>query len=197
MENNTNTKEFDHESSLKVIYEMIESAKSKIGGNYFYYLFWGYLVVATCIIEYLLISVVNYPQHYIVWSVLMPLGTIITFIFYMRQKKSVTSKSFVGTTMFYLWSGWLVSFIILLLFIILKQEYNLIFPVSMAMYGLGIFVSGGVVNFKPLLLGAIVAWMASVVAFFVPYQGQLMIMTGVVVVAYIIPGHLLKTKSKA
>jgi len=197
MENNSNIKEFNHEAGLKVIYEMIESAKSKIGKNYFYYLFWGYLVMATCVIEYLLIAVVKYPQHYIVWPVLMVSGTLVTFLFYLREKRAVTSKTFIGTTMGFLWSGWVISFVILLLFANLKQDYNIIIPVTLAMYGLAIFVSGGVVNFRPLLLGAVVAWMGSVAAFFVPYQGQLMIMMGVVVVAYIIPGHILKNKSKA
>jgi hypothetical protein len=197
MENGTNTKEFNHEAGLKVIYEMIESAKSKIGKNYFYYLFWGYLIAATCIIEYVLIVLVKYPHHYFIWPVLMPLGTIVTILFYLREKRAVTSKSFIGTTMGFLWSGWVISFVILLLFVNLKNDYNLIIPVTLAMYGLAIFVAGGVVNFRPLLLGAVMAWLASIAAYFVPYNVQLMIMTGVVVVAYIVPGHILKNKSKS
>jgi len=47
-----------------------------------------------------------------------------------------------------------------------------IFPVVIAMYGLASFVSGGVVNFKPLIIGAVIAWLASVAAFFVPYLYQ-------------------------
>jgi hypothetical protein len=197
MENNTNTNGFNHDDGLKVIYAMIESAKSKIGKNYFYYLFWGYLVMATCLIEYLLMVWAKYPQHYLVWSILMPLGAVITIIFYMGQKKAVISKTFIDTTMGYFWAGWVVSFLIMLLFVNLKHEYNLILPLSMTMYGLGIFVSGGMVSFRPLILGAIVAWLASVAAFFVHYQIQLMIMAGVVIVAYIVPGHILKNKSKA
>jgi len=197
MEDQTNMKEFNHEAGLKVIYEMIESAKSKIGKNYFYYLFWGYLVVATCLLEYLLITVARYPYHYLAWTVLMPLGSLITLIFYLRQKKSVKSKTYISTTMGFLWGGWLISFVILIVFANLKHEYTLILPMAMAMYGLAIFISGGVVNSRPLLFGAVVAWMASVAAFFVPYLGQLLIMTGVVIVSYIVPGHLLKRQSKA
>jgi hypothetical protein len=115
----------------------------------------------------------------------------------MGQKKAVISKTFIDTTMGYFWAGWVVSFLIMLLFVNLKHEYNLILPLSMTMYGLGIFVSGGMVSFRPLILGAIVAWLASVAAFFVHYQIQLMIMAGVVIVAYIVPGHILKNKSKA
>jgi hypothetical protein len=194
---NQNLKEFNHETSLKLIYEMIESAKTKIGKNYFYYLFWGYLVVAACLLDYFLITVAGYPKHYLVWNILMPLGTIISFIFYWRQKNAAKSKTYISTTMGYLWTGWLVSFVILMLFANLTKEYILIIPIVMAMYGLAIFVSGGVVNFKPFLWGAALAWVASVAAFFVPYLVQLLIMAGVVIVSYIIPGYLLKRLSKS
>jgi hypothetical protein len=197
MEKQQDSKEFNHEAGFKIIYEMIESAKSKIGKNYFYYLFWGYWVVAACLLEYFLIKVANYPYHYLVWTIMMPLGCFITLVFYTRMKRTVNSKTFIGTTMGFLWGGWFISFIILLVFANLKHDYTLILPMTMAMYGLAIFVSGGVVQFRPLLLGGIVAWLGSIGAFFVPYLGQLVILTGVVIISYIIPGHLLKQLSKA
>jgi hypothetical protein len=197
MENNADNKDFHPEASLKIIYEMIESAKSKIGSNYFYYLFWGYLVAVTCLIEFVLITLVKYSGHYLVWPVLMAAGALVTVLFYVREKKTHSSKSFIGTTMSYLWLGWAVCFCILLLFLNLRHDYTLILPMIMAMYGLAVFISGGVVNFKPLIFGAVIAWIASVVAFFVTYPVQLIIMVGVVLAIDIIPGHLLKNKSKA
>jgi hypothetical protein len=193
---NQDVKELNYEASLKVIYEMIESAKTRIGKNYFYYLFWGYLIVVTCLLEYFLITVAKYPKHYLVWTILMPLGALITLIFYMRNKKDTKSKTYIGTTMGYFWSGWLVSFTILLLFSNLKHDYMLFIPMILAMYGLAAFVSGGVVNFKPLLWGAAVAWIAAVASFFVPYLAQLLILSGVVVVSYVVPGHMLMRLSK-
>jgi len=54
-----------------------------------------------------------------------------------------------------------------------------------------------VVNFKPLLFGAAVAWIASVIAFFVTYPVQLILLAAMVTVSHIIPGHILRNKSKA
>lgn len=197
MENLTNTNEFNHEAGLKVIYEMIESAKSKIGRNYFYYLFWGYLVAFTSLAELFLITVVKYSYHFLVWPVLMPAGCVITFIFYWRQNKQAISKTYIGKAMGYLWTGWFISLVILLLFVNLKQDFSAIIPLILAMYGMAIFVSGGIVSYRPLILGGIITWMASVTAYFMPYAVQLLIMAGTVIVAYIIPGHLLKRQSKA
>jgi hypothetical protein len=193
---NQNLNELSHETSFKIIYEMIESAKAKIGNNYFYYLFWGYLIVATCLLEYFLITAVKYQEHYLVWPILMPLGVLITLFFYLRQKRNNTSKTYVGITMSYFWGGWMISFSVLMLFANLKQEYMVIIPVILAMYGLAAFVSGGVVSFRPLIWGAVLAWTAAVVSYFLPYLAQLLVLAGVVIISYIIPGHMLKQLSK-
>ncbi|MBN2813939.1 MAG: hypothetical protein JXQ80_07660 [Bacteroidales bacterium] len=192
MENNV----LKHEASLKIIYDMIESAKSRIGRNYFYYLFWGYLVAFTCIAEFLLIKVVQYPQHYLVWPILMTLGTLVTLWFYLRQKRAEGARTFIGTAMAYLWLGWMISLGILIFFANMRQAYGVILPTAMAMYGLAIFVSGGLVNYKPLIWGALLAWISGIIAFLVPYPVQLLIFTGAVALSYIVPGHLLKIKSK-
>lgn len=192
MENNL----LNHEASLKLIYDMIESAKSRIGRNYFYYLFWGYLVAFTCIAEFLLIAVLHYQKHYLVWPVLMSLGTLITFWFYFRQKRTEGARTFISAAMAYLWLGWMISLGILIFFANVQQAYGVILPTAMAMYGLAIFVSGGLVNYKPLIWGAPVAWLGAIGAYFVQYPMQLVVFTGVVVLSYIVPGHLLKSKSK-
>src|SRR5512133_1052880 len=173
MENNTTSKEFNAEESIKAIVEMIQSTKSRIGKNYFYYLFWGYLVAFTAILEYLLLSVFEYSKHYMVWPVFMTAGSVITVIFYVREAKSKTTRTFVGTAMEYLWLGWFISFSILMLFVNLNHYYMLILPLIMVMYGLGIFVAGGIVNFRPLMVGGVVAWLASLGAFFTEYPIQL------------------------
>ncbi len=195
METRNNSEEFNPEASLKVIYEMLQSTRAKIGKNYFYYLFWGYLVAATCIAEYVLITVVEYNKHYLVWPAFMVIGLFISLIFYFRDNKARTSRSYVGTTIGLLWSGWFVSLCILILFLNLKGDYLLILPVIMSMYGLAVFVTGGVVSFRPLMFGAVLAWTGSMIAFFEPYTIQLIIMIAVVIFSYVIPGYILKAKA--
>ncbi len=195
MENNAETRDMTPEASLKVIYDMIDSARIKIGNNYFYYLFWGYLVAFTALLEYALIQL-EYAKHYMVWIVLMSLGALITFIFYYRSVKSSPSRTFIGTAMSYFWGGWAVSFLILLFFNFMQSSYGLILPVIMALYGLAQFTAGGIMSFRPLILGAIITWICSVVAYFVPYEAQLLILAGSIVITHVIPGHMLKNKSK-
>ena len=187
---------FSHEEGLKTIYAMIESTKGTIGENYLYYLLWGYLVAITCILEFIFIRVLHYGKHYLLWPVLMGFGLVISVLFMWRQKRKKTHSTFIGNVMVYLWGGWFISFMILLVFVILLQEHRAIMPVIMVMYGLGIFISGGVMSFRPLIVGGLIAWAAAVLAFYQTHQVQLLIMTIVVIVSYIIPGHVLRNRSK-
>jgi hypothetical protein len=196
METFDENRSFNPEEGLKTIYAMIQSAKSTIGGNYRYYLLWGYLVLTACLLEFILIRMVDFNQHYIVWPLLMGFGTLITAMWAIRQKISSKSQSHIGRVMSYLWGGWLISFLILMLFANLRHDYEFILPLTLAMYGLGIFVSGGVVDFKPLIIGGIISWMAAVLTFFQPYTVQLLLVSVVILVSYIIPGHMLRVLSK-
>jgi hypothetical protein len=187
---------FSHEDGLKTIYAMINSTKGSIGENYLYYLLWGYLVGLACILEFFLMRVVHYEKSYQVWPVLMGLGMVLTGLMTWRMKKNSTHRTFIGNMMGYLWMAWLISLVILLFFANMRQDYSIILPLTMVMYGMGIFVSGGMISFRPLIIGGIVSWIASVVAFFQPHDVQLLLMTGTVIVSYIIPGHMLRQSSK-
>ena len=75
-------------------------------------------------------------------------------------------------------------------------SYSLILPVCMVMYGVGAFVSGSVLQFKPLTIGGIICWAAAFIAHHVDYEYQLLLMSFAVICSYIIPGYILKKNYK-
>jgi hypothetical protein len=187
---------FSHEDGLKTIYAMITSTRNTIGENYLFYLLWGYLVGLACISEYILMRIVHYEQHYMVWPVLMGLGMVLSGFLTIRRQKRSTYKSAIGNIMSYLWGGWLVSLLIIMYFVTQIGNHSLILPFTMVMYGMGIFISGGVISYRPLIIGGIISWIAAVVAYFQPYNVQLLLMTATVIVSYVIPGHMLRIEAK-
>jgi hypothetical protein len=196
METKNESMGFSYEDGLKTIYAMITSTKSSMGENYMFYLLWGYLVGLACVSEFLLIRVVHYAQHYMVWPVLMGLGMVLSGVLTLRRQKASTHKSFIGNIMSYLWGGWLVSLLIITYFTSQLQNHDLILPFTMVMYGMGIFISGGVINYRPLIIGGIISWLAALVSYFQPYTVQLLLMAATVIVSYIIPGHMLRIEAK-
>jgi hypothetical protein len=196
METKNESMEFSYEDGLKTIYSMIASTRNTIGENYRFYLLWGYLVALACSVEYILLQVVHYERHYYVWPVLMGFGMIVTGVLALRRQKAGTHRSFIGNIMSYLWGGWLVSFLLIIYFAVHLNNHIIILPLTMVMYGMGVFVSGGVINYRPLIIGGIISWLTALIAFYQPYTLQLLLMTVTVIVSYIIPGHMLRIESK-
>ena len=120
-----------------------------------------------------------------VWPVLMGFGMVVSGVLTLRRQKASTHKTFIGNIMGYLWGGWVVSLLIIMFFATQLQNYSLILPLTMVMYGMGIFISGGVMSYRPLIIGGIISWIAALVAYFQPYNVQLLIMTATVIVSYI------------
>ena len=82
MDNTEN--DFSPQQSLQLIESMINRAKDKFAEDGSMYLLWGWLVFVCSLVQFILLHVINYPQHYIVW-----LATIPVFIyqyFYIKKK---------------------------------------------------------------------------------------------------------------
>ena len=110
----TNEKELKPEESLKIINDMISSAKSNLSHNSFYFLFWGWLVALTNIGEFLIANFTNYPHPYIVWFMVFP-GLLISFIYGYRKKKTEKVTSHIDKIHLLVWVSFTISYFILII----------------------------------------------------------------------------------
>lgn len=62
----------------------------------------------------------------------------------------------------------------------------------MVLYGIGLFGSGGILEFKPLIYGGIFCWLCAIAGYEVQNSYQLLVLASAVLGGYIIPGYLLK-----
>jgi hypothetical protein len=179
------------EESLDIIRRMITTAKQELKDESFYFLLWGWLVFISCLVHYIMIQI-NSPYQGISWAVLMPLGGIITMVYGIKQDKKTRVKSYIDELMKYVLIAFLVSLFTVLIFMS-KLGLNT-YPMVMIIYGIWLFVSGGALKFRPLIIGGIVNWIMAVIAFFFNFEIQLLILATAVLLGYIIPGHLLKLR---
>jgi hypothetical protein len=187
---------FDQNASLKLIREMIETSKTNYKENVIFFLLWGWLGMAASIIQFILLKI-NYPQDWLPWPVLMSAGAIVSVIIGIRIGKRTTVWSYISKMMVYLWYGFFVTVVILIVFANLgKMPWHAAQPMIVALYGLGTFVSGGALKFKPLIWGGIFSWICAIIAFIVPYEYGLLVIAASILVAYLIPGYILKNKNR-
>lgn len=182
--------------SLQIISSMINTVQKRFSENGFLYLLWGWLVFFCGIAQFILLHFFKYPYHSAVWS-LTWVALIFQIIYLKKKKASSAVKTYTDSIIGYIW----ISFLILMA-VILSQfmhvEWNvmlsLVIPILLALYGLPVFLCGALLRFRPLIIGAICCWILSVFAGFISYEYQILLIPAAMVVAWIIPGYILRKK---
>jgi hypothetical protein len=62
------------------------------------------------------------------------------------------------------------------------------------LYGLGTFVSGLLLKFRPLIICGIINWILAMIAVKFDFDSQMLFGAAALLISYIIPGHLLAMK---
>ena len=67
----------------------------------------------------------------------------------------------------------------------------------MLLYGMATLISGGLLNFKPLVIGSLFSFICAISSIFVAEREQFLCIAVSLLLSYIIPGHLLQAKYKS
>jgi hypothetical protein len=190
----TNEKELSPQESIELIQTMINKTKGVVADDSFYFLLWGWLVFACCLVQFYLKVYLQFPQHYYVWM-LMPVGGIISAVYGSRQAKKTHVKSFVDESLDYLWIALGLAFVVLITVNILNgKAWETAFTYYIILYGIGTFVTGMLLRFRPLVIGGLFNFVLAVVSIKFQYEYQLLVGALAILTSYIIPGHLLRIR---
>jgi hypothetical protein len=183
------------EQSLQVIQSMIEKAKNQLSENGHLYLLWGWVIFIASAGQFVLLNIVHYQNDYIVWF--LPWLAVIYQAFYLAKKKK--QKKVTGYADHIIGFVWITFFILLVLFGFIfgralgPEYYKLVCPASLALYGMPTLMSGIILRFRPLIVGAIGCWLLSIGALFVRYDYQILFLSAAMIIAWIIPGYILRS----
>lgn len=187
--------QFSAEQSLQVIQSMISKARQDMSDNSIYFLVWGWITFIGCAGQFILLELVKYERHYLVW-LLVPLGVVFSIIQGIKEEKQRKVSTYVGDSMKYLWMGMGISFFVLSMILTKLGWGSPVFPFFILLYGLGTFISGLFLRFRPLIAGGITAWALAVGSVFVSYSYQMLFGAAAILFSYIIPAYMLRRKSK-
>jgi hypothetical protein len=186
---------FSPEDSLALIQGMIDKTKENISEKSIFFLIWGWLTFIACLGQFILKHIVNYEKHYQVWWLMM-VGFVLSIYYGAKQGKKRRVKTYVQEGMDYLWTGMAITFFILAVILSSMGWGNTVFPFYTMLYGLGTFVSGSFLKFKPMIVGGIIAWVLAIAGTFLSYDYQILAGAAAILFSYIIPGHLLNALRK-
>jgi hypothetical protein len=187
------TENFSPRESLQLIQSMIDKTRQDMGDNAGYFLLWGWLTFVACVSQFVLKNIVHYEKHSLVWLLMIP-GIIISVWMGMKEKRTQKAQTYIGDSMKYLWMGMGISFFVLGMILSRMGWETNVFPFFMLLYGLGTFVSGQFLRFKPLILGGAAAWIMAIVSSYFNYDYQMLFGAAAILVSYIIPAYLLRSR---
>lgn len=187
---------FSPQESLQLIQSMIAKTRKDMGDNSSHFLLWGWITFIACTGQFILKHILNYEKHYLVWLLVIP-GVIMSIYLGIKERKTETASTYIGDSMKYLWMGMGISYFVLSMILGRMGWDTSIFPFFILLYGLGTFISGKFLQFKPLVLGGLTAWILAIAAAYFSYDYQMLFGAAAILVSYIIPAYMLRSKNKS
>lgn len=186
---------FSPEQSLQLIHSMISKTKQDMSDNGIYFLVWGWLTFIACLGQFVLKHIYNYEKHYMVWWLIV-VGIAFSVIYSIKEEKKRRVRTYISDSLKWLWIGMGISYFVLSM-ILSKMGWNTtVFPFFIMLYGLGTFVSGNILQFRPLVIGGSLAFAIAIGAVYAEYDYQMLLAAAAILISYIIPAYLLRSKNK-
>jgi hypothetical protein len=179
------------EESLKIITDMINKTKVNVQQSSFHLLFWGWLILAISLSEYLMWHLTDYANPWIVWYLTIP-GVFVSMIYgFVNGRKA---KVHTYADMIFMWSWMAFLFAAIVLFIIIRKDIQHVAPYILTLAAMPTFISGCIIRYKPLIFGGASFWILALIASFAEPEVAPLAVPVAMVTGYLIPGYLLRKK---
>ena len=179
------------EESLKIITDMINKTKVNIRQGSFHLLFWGWLIFACSLSEYLLWNLTDYATPWYVWFLTIP-GVLVSMIYgFVNGRKA---KVHTYADMIYMWTWMAFLFAAVVLFVIIRKDIEDVAPFILTLAAMPTFISGCIIRFRPLIFGGASFWVLALVASFAGPSVAPLAVPVAMLAGYLIPGYLLRKK---
>ena len=187
------------QQSLALIESMILKAKNQFSENGHLYLVWGWVVFFCSLVHYIVGFRYGYEKSSIVWM-LTWVALAYQMVYIYRRKKTERVKTYTSEILGAIWIVFAICMVVLILvmnrLLPVSQYFTVLNPMILSVYGVPTFLSGVIIRFTPLKIGGITCWILAIAAIFIdPYQ-HLLLISLAMVIAWIIPGYLLRSRYK-
>jgi hypothetical protein len=188
--------------SLALIRQMIQSAREEHNENGRGWRIWGWILFVASFGTYLMLEF-KLKGSYFLWNIALPAGILLMVFSGFRRKKTKRSLTYAQDLLERMASGFFGSLLAMVagvnvFFITSNRPGDIDFwGFFYILYGFWMYIHGSALKFKPLLLGAVLNWVAGICMFGVAEMKYKMLIGAIaVLLGYLIPGYLLYFQSK-
>ncbi len=184
-------KQFSEQEALKLIEQTILKTRQKFKDDGFALIMWGWIVIIGNIFSYVAITQeIQYLHLY--WAIICPIGGIFSGINGAKKTKKAGTYSYTNNVMKYIWMGSGIGAIILW-FAAAYFGWQYINAAMFVSFAVPVFITGGIMKFKPAIFGGLVLFLFGIVSFFIADYSWVYLIAAIGwAIGYLIPGYLLK-----
>jgi hypothetical protein len=185
-------KQMTGEESFGIIMEMINKTKVNISQGSFHLLFWGWLIFACSLSEFILRKFTDFAHPYYVWFFVVP-GVIVSVIYGFVKGRRERVMTYAASVYLWTWVAFLLSAIVL--FFLVQDGLGSYGPLILTLAAMPTFISGVILKFRPLLIGGFTFWIFALIAHFGGEVLSSLATPAAMLTGYLIPGYLLRRKN--
>jgi len=177
------------EESLKVITSMINKTRVNVTQSSFHLLFWGWLIFACSLSEFLLWRFTDYTNAWYVWFFVIP-GVFVSMIYGFTKGRKASVHTYAEGIYVWVWMAFLIASVVL--FIVHSSQMESISKYILVVAAMPTFISGIVLKFKPLIWGGVSMWVLALAAHFGGDIISGLAVPAAMITGYLIPGYILR-----
>lgn len=186
-------KQLTEHESLRLIQQMIDTAKEEQKDDGKGWIIWGWLIFSASLFTYFNV-VYKWANTFYFWN-LFGLATLVIFavqlVRYFFIKKRTRVKTYTQDLFDKLNTGFFISLMLVIFSMNLGVHPTKGFALLLGLYGFWILIYGAVLNFKPSMIGAYLVWAFAFASLFVDdFRWTMLLHAAAVLCGYIIPGHM-------
>jgi len=175
--------------SLELITSMISRAKNDYYDSGISALLWGSIIIFC--------SLATYANHWLKWTALgyiwfLTVAAVVPqIIISIREGKRRGYKSHESHMIGGIWLSYAIA-IFLFSYVDYALNISQDAPIYLTLFGIPTFATGYGRRYMPMIVGGLACWVFAVLALFIPYPNALFLMAAGALLAWFIPGLLLR-----
>jgi hypothetical protein len=177
------------EESLKVITAMINKTRVNVTQSSFHLLFWGWLILACSLSEFLLYKFTDFANAWYIWFFVVP-GVFVSMIYGFTKGRKASVHTYAEGIYVWVWMAFFIASVVL--FIVHSSQMESVSKYILLIAAMPTFISGIVLKFKPLIWGGVSMWVLALAAHFGGDTISGLAVPVAMVTGYLIPGYLLR-----
>jgi hypothetical protein len=179
------------EESLKVITAMINKTRVSVTQSSFHLLFWGWLIFACSLSEFLIWKFTDFASPWYVWFFVIP-GVFVSMIYGFTKGRKASLHTYAEGIYVWVWMAFFIASVVL--FIVHSNQMESVSKYILLVAAMPTFISGIVLKFKPLIWGGVSMWVLALAAHFGGDTISGLAVPVAMITGYLIPGYLLRKK---